>query len=62
MRWDRLFDDLEAEGREPRTSVIEMEMRTDERAAAALDLAADGFDGDRVGGHGSLLERDEGGS
>ena len=40
-RLSSLFDDLEAEGREPRTSVIEMEMRTDERAAAALDLAAD---------------------
>ena len=40
-RLSSLFDDLEAEGREPRTNVIEMEMRTDERAAAALDLAAD---------------------
>ena len=33
-----LFDDLEAEGRAPRTRVLEMEVRTDERAAAALDL------------------------
>ncbi|MDN5715891.1 MAG: GntR family transcriptional regulator [Janibacter sp.] len=37
-RLTSLFDDLEAEGREPRTEVIDIEMGTDERAAAALDL------------------------
>lgn len=37
-RLSSLFDDLEAEGRHPRTTVLEMELRTDERAAAALDL------------------------
>lgn len=37
-RLSSLFDDLEAEGREPRTRVVEMGLSTDERAAAALDL------------------------
>ncbi|QBF47575.1 GntR family transcriptional regulator [Janibacter limosus] len=37
-RLTSLFDDLQAEGREPRTEVIEIGMGTDERAAAALDL------------------------
>ncbi|KRE39120.1 GntR family transcriptional regulator [Janibacter sp. Soil728] len=37
-RLTSLFDDLEAEGREPRTEVIEIGMGCDERAAAALDL------------------------
>lgn len=37
-RLSSLFDDLEAEGREPRTRVVEMGPSTDERAAAALDL------------------------
>ncbi|WWF06922.1 GntR family transcriptional regulator [Janibacter terrae] len=40
-RLSSLYDDLEAEGREPRTEVVEIELRTDERAAAALDLDAD---------------------
>lgn len=37
-RLSSLFDDLDAEGRQPRTEVIEMQMCTDERAASALDL------------------------
>ena len=37
-RLSSLFDDLEAEGRQPRTEIVELEMGTDERAAAALDL------------------------
>ena len=37
-RLSSLFDDLEADGREPRTEVVDLAMRTDERAAAALDL------------------------
>lgn len=37
-RLSSLFDDLEAEGREPHTRVVEMGPSTDERAAAALDL------------------------
>lgn len=37
-RLSSLFDDLEAQGREPRTAVLEFEVRTDDRAAAALDL------------------------
>lgn len=40
-RLSSLYDDLAAEGREPGTRVLEMEMRTDERAAAALDLTPD---------------------
>ena len=36
-----LFDDLAREGREPRTSVLDLEMVSDERAAAALDLPAE---------------------
>jgi GntR family transcriptional regulator len=36
-----LFDDLRRDGREPRTTVVEHRVVTDERAAAALDLAAD---------------------
>ncbi|HET9827106.1 MAG TPA: GntR family transcriptional regulator [Nocardioidaceae bacterium] len=34
-----LYDDLERAGREPRTRVLDMELVTDEVAAAALDLA-----------------------
>jgi DNA-binding GntR family transcriptional regulator len=34
-----LFDDLQRDGRQPRTAVLEHEVVTDERAAAALDLA-----------------------
>lgn len=37
-RLSSLFDDLEAEGRAPHTAVLEFGMRTDPRAAAALDL------------------------
>ena len=33
-----LYDDLERDGRKPRTEVLEHEMVTDEHAAAALDL------------------------
>lgn len=40
-RLSSLFDDLEAEGREPHTQVIDIGMCTDERAASALDLEAD---------------------
>lgn len=40
-RLSSLYDDLAAEGREPRTEVIDLEMRTDERAASALDLEPD---------------------
>lgn len=40
-RLSSLFDDLEAEGREPRTEVIAMGPATDDRAAAALDLEPD---------------------
>src|SRR6476659_3918229 len=36
-----LYDDLLREGREPRTTVIEHEISTNERAASALDLTAD---------------------
>ena len=36
-----LYDDLVRDKRHPRTTVIEHEIRTDERAAAALDLTAD---------------------
>jgi DNA-binding GntR family transcriptional regulator len=36
-----LYDDLLREGREPRTTVIQHETSTNERAAAALDLPAD---------------------
>jgi len=36
-----LYDDLEREGRTPRTTVLEIEMVTDDRAAAGLDLASD---------------------
>lgn len=35
-----LFDDLRRDGREPRTTVLEHEICTDERAASALDLPA----------------------
>lgn len=37
-RLSSLYDDLQAEGREPHTRVLSLEVRTDERAAAALDL------------------------
>lgn len=40
-RLSSLFDDLQAEGREPHTRVLSMETRTDERAALALDLEPD---------------------
>ena len=36
-----LYDDLEREGREPRTTVLVMEFATHGQAAAALDLPAD---------------------
>lgn len=36
-----LFDDLQREGRVPRTTILEHEVVTDERAAAALDLPSD---------------------
>ena len=36
-----LYDDLVRDKRHPRTTVIEHEIRTDERAASALDLKAD---------------------
>ena len=36
-----LWDDLQREGRVPSTAILEHEVVTDERAAAALDLAAD---------------------
>lgn len=36
-----LFDDLEREGRAPRTKLLELETVTDEHAAAALDLPGD---------------------
>ena len=36
-----LFDDLEREGRAPRTDVLELGVVTDERAAAGLDLPKD---------------------
>jgi DNA-binding GntR family transcriptional regulator len=36
-----LFDDLQRDGRHPRTTVVEHEIVTDDRAAAALDLASD---------------------
>jgi DNA-binding GntR family transcriptional regulator len=36
-----LYDDLVRDKRQPRTTVIEHEIRTDKRAAAALDLTAD---------------------
>jgi GntR family transcriptional regulator len=36
-----LYDDLDREGRSPRTSVLDLEMLTDEVAAAALDLPLD---------------------
>jgi len=36
-----LYDDLVRDKRHPRTTVIEHEIRTDKRAAAALDLTAD---------------------
>jgi DNA-binding GntR family transcriptional regulator len=36
-----LFDDLQRDGREPRTTVVEHEIVTDDRAAAALDLDPD---------------------
>ncbi len=36
-----LYDDLERDGRKPRTEVLEHEIVTNEHAAAALDLAAD---------------------
>ncbi len=36
-----LYDDLERDGREPRTSVLELGTTTDEAAAAELDLPAD---------------------
>ena len=36
-----LFDDLQRDGRDPRTTVVEHEVVTDDRAAAALDLAPD---------------------
>lgn len=40
-RLSSLFDDLQAEGRAPHTRVLSMELRSDERAAAALDLEPD---------------------
>jgi len=36
-----LYDDLAREGRQPRTTLLEHRVGTDERAAAALDLSAD---------------------
>ncbi len=36
-----LYDDLERDGRHPRTVVLEFEHETDERAAAGLDLPLD---------------------
>jgi len=36
-----LYDDLEREGRTPRTTVLEMDVVTDEQAASGLDLPAD---------------------
>jgi len=36
-----LYDELLRDGRQPRTTVLEHEIGTDERAAAALDLPAD---------------------
>lgn len=36
-----LYDDLQREGRQPRTTVLEVSTTTDERAAAALDLTTD---------------------
>jgi DNA-binding GntR family transcriptional regulator len=36
-----LYDDLVRDGRQPRTTVLEHEIVTDERAAAALDLTGD---------------------
>jgi GntR family transcriptional regulator len=36
-----LYDDLVRDGRQPRTEVLKHELVTDERAAAALDLAAE---------------------
>ena len=36
-----LYDDLVRDKRHPRTTVVKHEIRTDERAASALDLAAD---------------------
>ena len=41
FRLSSLYDDLEREGREPRTRVLELGSVVDERAAAGLDLAAD---------------------
>lgn len=40
-RLSSLWDDLEAQGRAPSTRVLSLETATDERAAAALDVAAD---------------------
>ena len=37
-----LYDDLERAGREPRTTVLALDLVEDERAAQALDLPADG--------------------
>ncbi len=36
-----LYDELQRDGREPRTVVLDLDTVTDERAAAALDLPAD---------------------
>ena len=36
-----LYDDLAREGRQPRTTLLQHEVRPDERAASALDLPAD---------------------
>src|ERR687890_1315261 len=36
-----LYDDLRRDGREPRTTILQHEICTDERAASALDLPGD---------------------
>jgi GntR family transcriptional regulator len=36
-----LYDDLERDGRSPRTRVLSLELETDDEAAAALDVSAD---------------------
>lgn len=36
-----LYDDLERDGRKPRTTVLELELETNEQASAGLDLPAD---------------------
>jgi GntR family transcriptional regulator len=41
LKLSSLYDDLAREGRDPRTTILEHELREDERAATALDLPPD---------------------